>query len=292
MTSLTLVFSDIVLNKTTGLKIKDIKEHFETSVKEIETLNETLEDVIGDGRLIIFIDDLDRCSIDNTLDILESMKLIFNAKNTKFVVAADMKKLETAWALKHKGQTDPLHEGKEHLDKIFQIKLSLPPKAFFPKAYPKEGDYSEANRLITLYLQDITRELPEEIMEFIAAGFPPNPRKIKRALSLAYFIAKNIEIREDIEYTKTFPTGFKDMFPLILIWSVATSYFSELAETIKNAPYLLIHVCAIIAITYISGTYKQKCPILNLPNRNGTKRRAAWRTTQGETCPLIGPLLP
>jgi predicted KAP-like P-loop ATPase len=88
-----------VLNKRTGLKIEDIRKHFETSVKEIDTLHKTLEDIIGDERLIVFIDDLDRCSIDNTLDILESIKLIFNAKNAKFVVAADMKKLETSWAL-------------------------------------------------------------------------------------------------------------------------------------------------------------------------------------------------
>lgn len=180
MTSLTFVFSDIMLRKTTGLKVEEIKKHFETSVKEVETMRETLQNIIGgDGRLVVFIDDLDRCSIDNTLDILESIKLLFNAKNTTFVVAGDMKKLEIAWALKHNGTIDSLYEGREHLDKIFQLKLSLPRKISFPR-HTSEGNEKEANELIEQYLkQYLKNQLPSDLQEFIIKGFPPNPRKIK-----------------------------------------------------------------------------------------------------------------
>jgi predicted KAP-like P-loop ATPase len=112
MTSLTLVFSDVVLRKTTGLSVEDVQKHFETSVIEIETMAQTLQNMIGnEGKLVVFIDDLDRCSIDNTLDILESIKLLFNAKNTRFVVAADIKKLEIAWSLKHANTKDSSYEG-------------------------------------------------------------------------------------------------------------------------------------------------------------------------------------
>ena len=48
-----------------------------------------LQDIIGeDGTLIVFIGDLDRCSVENSLEILESIKLLFDTENTKFVVAA------------------------------------------------------------------------------------------------------------------------------------------------------------------------------------------------------------
>jgi len=82
--SLALVSSDIVLRKTTGLGIDEVKKHFETSVKEIQTLAQTLQNIIGEnGKPIVFIDDLDRCNIDNSIEILESIKILFNAK--KFV---------------------------------------------------------------------------------------------------------------------------------------------------------------------------------------------------------------
>jgi Cdc6-like AAA superfamily ATPase len=53
--SLALVSSDIVLRKTTGLGIDEVKRHFENSVKEIQTLAQTLQNLIGEnGRLIVF----------------------------------------------------------------------------------------------------------------------------------------------------------------------------------------------------------------------------------------------
>jgi len=92
-----LVFSDVISRKAIGLGLDEIKSRFESSVVEVQTIRETLEKLIGfDKKLVVFVDDLDRCSIDNTLEILESIKLMFNAKNTKFVVGADMRMLETA----------------------------------------------------------------------------------------------------------------------------------------------------------------------------------------------------
>lgn len=57
--------------------------------------------------------------------MLEAIKILFNARNAKFIVDVDIKKLERAWALKHNNATNAIEEGKEHLDKIFpEIKSS------------------------------------------------------------------------------------------------------------------------------------------------------------------------
>src|SRR5215831_2078374 len=245
-------FSKILDINFTSQSNKDVQKHFETSVKDVGNMRETLENIIGeDNRLIVFIDDLDRCSIENTLDILESIKLLFNANNTTFVVAADMKKLEMAWNLRHKSAIDSL-DGREHLDKIFQLKLSLPPKISFPK----EGNEKEANKLIEQYLnQNLENQLPTSLQEFIINGFPPNPRKIKRALSLAYFIGKNITI---LDSSDIFPEGFEDIFPLVLIWGIITSYFFDLADLLRKSPYLLIHICLIVPDTLDIGYLQLK----------------------------------
>jgi hypothetical protein len=54
MASLTLVFSDIALRKTTGLNVQKVQQAFETSVKEIKVMRDTLQNIIGkDGKLIV-----------------------------------------------------------------------------------------------------------------------------------------------------------------------------------------------------------------------------------------------
>lgn len=261
---MTLVTSDIVLRKTTGLDVDQIRKHFETSVKEIQTLGETLQNIIGEnGRLIVFIDDLDRCSIDNSLEILESIKLLFNAKNSRFVVAADMEKLEAIWALRHKGVKDPLTEGREHLDKIFQLKLSFPSKVSYKTWEDQEGN---ANTLIKTYLESITegKKLPDEIKGLITTAFPPNPRKIKRALSLAYFIGKNMEDDDD--------TKFKQIFPNILIWVICFLYFFELSRLMREIPYLLPDVCLVIANTLDIGNLILKLDSFEKQNQTNNKK--------------------
>lgn len=241
-----LVFLDVVSRKTIGLSLNEIKKHFESSVQQIQTIHETLEKLIGeDKELVVFVDDLDRCSIDNTLNILESIKLVFNANNTKFVVGADMKMLETAWALKHRPLAESPNEGRDHLEKIFQLKLSLPSKAFTPlkeTATGFEGLSLNENNLIKSYLENLSPELSPEVKHFIASAFPPNPRKIKRAMSLAYFIGNNLGEMSDDEFEKT--------FPFVLFLSVATTYFSDLAALLKNAPGFLEDVMSLIRGSY------------------------------------------
>ena len=59
-------------------ELEKTKEYFSNTVEEFKTISETLEELIGKGgRLMVSIDDLDRCSIDNALDTLFSNKSIF-----------------------------------------------------------------------------------------------------------------------------------------------------------------------------------------------------------------------
>jgi hypothetical protein len=103
--------------------------------------------------------------------------------------------------------------------------------------------------LIKIYLEQylLKNQLPSDLQDFIINGFPPNPRKIKRSLSLAYFIGKNIK--------KEIATPY---FKLILIWSVITSYLPDLAELLRKSPYLLVHICVIVANTKDIGSLQLK----------------------------------
>jgi hypothetical protein len=157
--------------------LEEFKEHFENTVGDIETLDEIIEDTIGDGQLV-FIDDLDRCHIDNIIGMLEAIKILFNAKNAKFIVAVDLKKLERAWALKHNNDANAIEEGKDHLDKIFQLKLNLPNKS---------------EEEINAYIDKIAENFPWDLRDIVRVGCKANPRKIKRLMNILYVMLNSLD---------------------------------------------------------------------------------------------------
>ena len=55
----------------------------------------------GTRRVVVFIDDLDRCLPTNALDVLESMKLFFDVEGCIFVVGLDQEIAEKAVAVKY-----------------------------------------------------------------------------------------------------------------------------------------------------------------------------------------------
>lgn len=78
----------------------------------------------GARRVVIFVDDLDRCLPTSALEMLESMKLLFGVEGCVFVVALDEEIVEAAVALKY-GATAEV-SGAEYIKKIFQVPFTLP----------------------------------------------------------------------------------------------------------------------------------------------------------------------
>ncbi|QDR81802.1 KAP family P-loop NTPase fold protein [Sporomusa termitida] len=53
-------------------------------------------------KVIIFIDDLDRCPADKVMEVIESIKLVLNSRNCIFFLGCDKEYLENALSLKYK----------------------------------------------------------------------------------------------------------------------------------------------------------------------------------------------
>jgi hypothetical protein len=84
------------------------------------------------GRLVFFVDELDRCDKDSIVEVLRSIRGFFGEDKCVFVVAADRRVLEEA--LERLPQSTPVDEenpyyssASEFFDKVFQFQLSLPP---------------------------------------------------------------------------------------------------------------------------------------------------------------------
>jgi len=220
--SVGLFLTDVALQKGVGLGLDQAKRHFQEFIDDIPTIKTKLGDLTQDGRLIVFVDDLDRCHIDNVLDMLEAIKMFLTAENVLFVMAVDMRKIERAWKLRY-NTDDASIEGLEHIEKIFPLKLSLPPKS---------------SEEIQKYVKVMCSSLSETEQNIIVNSCPSNPRKIKRIVNLAYFILKNLDDDENFDYK----------VPLVLIWCILTSLYPKLADLIKQEPRSLIQMALPIVL--------------------------------------------
>lgn len=120
------------LTVTTTRGAPESDEEFERLF--VKLLREGLNvDRHGDKRLVVFIDELDRCSPKEVVATLESLRTFLGVAGCVFIVAADQQALEHALTeeVRHATPADPANPyysaGNAYLDKIFQYQLAFPP---------------------------------------------------------------------------------------------------------------------------------------------------------------------
>lgn len=116
-------------------------------------------------KLVILIDDLDRCLPDRIIDNLEAIKLFLNVKNTAFVIGADPRIVRHAIEYRYKDRNDSISLENtndrivnDYLEKIIQIPYNL----------PKLSD-SEVETYITLLFCENDLEDPESFLKILQA---------------------------------------------------------------------------------------------------------------------------
>ena len=91
------------------------------SIYDFEKEFEKLVELSGVDRLVVFIDDLDRCKKDATLHILEAIKLFLYSKRCVYTLGLDHEKICEAIASKFSEDV-----AEEYLDKIVQLPFFIP----------------------------------------------------------------------------------------------------------------------------------------------------------------------
>jgi predicted KAP-like P-loop ATPase len=115
--------ADIIKAMQDELSNKEIREDIKEFQKNFaELLNET-----SIKRLVIFIDELDRCSPDTILETLEAIRLFLFTGNSIFIVGADERHISYAVKRKFdKIEGQQIDIGKEYLEKIIQYPIRIP----------------------------------------------------------------------------------------------------------------------------------------------------------------------
>ncbi|SDQ14128.1 KAP family P-loop domain-containing protein [Curtobacterium sp. UNCCL20] len=104
------------------------------SDEEFEALFSALVGEVWPKRkLVIFVDELDRCTPSDVVETLDTIRTFFGVPGCVFIVAADQQVLEQAMTGKLR-QATPLDDinpyysaGSSYLDKVFQYQIAVPP---------------------------------------------------------------------------------------------------------------------------------------------------------------------
>lgn len=165
---------------------------------------QAIKRILGDeGRLIVFVDDLDRCLPEKALEVLEAIKLFLEVEGAVFVLGMDQgvvkQGIETRYGALLRGDdrnSDPSGgrtrtelpiSGDAYLQKIVQVPFHLPPLA----VEDMEGFIAalDADAPTGRGLSAMTRAV-------LARGLLPNPRQVKRVLNIFRLLQTIAETRE------------------------------------------------------------------------------------------------
>jgi Cdc6-like AAA superfamily ATPase len=171
------VLGSLVLSASIKLNVADVRRSFVEYDAEnfrIRSERTRLDEHLGrlirlalatlnKSRLVVFVDDLDRCHADQITALLDALKLHFNRADCVFVLAVDKEPLLAAVREKYQ---DPRGD---YLDKIVQLPFDMPRLS--------DEDFDQ-------YLDDLLDDGLKDAIPSLRSGLRSNPRAIKRFVNV------------------------------------------------------------------------------------------------------------
>jgi hypothetical protein len=113
--------------------VKEGKEDDENSTNVVAEFRKDFSDLLAATnfkRLVVIIDDLDRCSPERIIENLEAIKLFLNVPKTAFLIGADPRIVKYAIEHKYKNNKEIEEDNNriviDYLEKLIQLPYSLP----------------------------------------------------------------------------------------------------------------------------------------------------------------------
>lgn len=143
-----------------------------------------------EGALVVFIDHLDRCLPETTVQVLEAVKLFFDKHGCVFVLGADTEIVQEAVASHYQNMGITGQNASDYLEKIIQIRFTLPSIAQEAMQGYIEGVGDIADEEVRMYWQNIV------------VGGEITPRQVKtfvNDVNLQWAMLKNTGLAEGID---------------------------------------------------------------------------------------------
>lgn len=216
-----------------------------------QLLEEAIDQALGrdkenpERKLVIFIDDLDRCMPDAALKLLEGIKVYLDLRNCVVVFGMDQRQIENSLrkALNLKeGSNDGDHHAREYLEKICQDIYHLP----IPDKMQKSAYLNNLLRDLDLSGNPQQQKNHRNEVKKIFDNYdclPANPRKIK---ALANRLATVLRKLPTLTILATTPTpnglnsnGLKTEYGLLVVTAITYTFHRSLNEQLaKNPTYV------------------------------------------------------
>jgi predicted KAP-like P-loop ATPase len=155
-------------------------------------------------RIVIFIDDLDRCNSKKALEVFESTKIFLDLEGFIFIIGLNH---ETLYKLIEEKFKNIAVKGEEYIRKIIQIYINMPSW--------KISDISKLYNNILMKLGEENTILDNpEIIELMVLAVGSNPRETKRLVN-KYIINKSIN--QQLEFldfliSQLLETQYKELY--------------------------------------------------------------------------------
>ena len=201
------------------------KASYEAQISALQTLQAQFERMVRawvgeNGRLLIFIDDLDRCTHDKIPEILEAIKLFTTTDRCIYIIGLDHGIVRQSIKEKYKFKSDL--EAGNYIEKVIQIPFDLPP--------------IEDNHIVAFIKQNYT-DLPQMLpVTLFASGIEPNPRKIKQVLNI-YRTVLEIMVERVLENWYMLPVDPELLCKVIVIQQRFHDLYDHL---IKSSEFLTL----------------------------------------------------
>lgn len=179
------LFSNTV-KENLGLDIEAFFKKQEEKMENVEKLKSKFEEMIKmeakgyeSGRIVVFIDDLDRLNPEVAVELLEVIKLFMDVEKCIFVLAIDYEVVVSGVRKKY-GQNVSEEKCRSFFDKIIQLPFRLPVES-----------YSIEKLIRQTVSDDILEEDVETLSAFVSELLGFNPRAYKR-LANSFFLIKSV----------------------------------------------------------------------------------------------------
>jgi formylglycine-generating enzyme required for sulfatase activity len=160
-----------------------IKVHIE-QIRFLEQFQERFRRIVAEtvvrnnnGRLVVFVDDLDRCLPEKAIEVLEAIKLFVDAPGCVFLLGLDAEVIARGVELRYHDyfkdgdsqKTNPI-DGAKYLEKIIQLPFQIPPV--------EHSDMQD-------FVGGLSQTWPHPDCPIVfAEGLGNNPRQIKRTVNV------------------------------------------------------------------------------------------------------------
>jgi formylglycine-generating enzyme required for sulfatase activity len=155
-----------------------------------EKFSKLIKTHIAPKRLVVFVDDLDRCLPEKAIEVLEAIKLFLDVENCVFMLGLDQDVIARGIEMKYKefgikegeGQNFTI-EGVRYLEKIIQLPFQIPPV--------EKNDMGD-------FVVGLSAEWPHaDCADVFAEGLGDNPRQIKRTVNVFLMLWRLAEKRKE-----------------------------------------------------------------------------------------------